>query len=353
MLCVTPWCWCLPPCGSGAVGGVPRWGGWPGARCGTPSPTAGCDSREGSLQAAPLGPDHLPQRHERLPQEVLRPEQRVLNLGAPARSPPRPSMSPTCHCPAPRPPTLCRRSHPSPGRILHSQDHPMHTLDVPWTHHVPHQSCSTSSGPILHPTATTHPLRDRFPSVADTYLLPVPMRHGETKSRVSPPRPGVPVPPRSPLRGTALGCLRPQQLPPRQGISPCPLAPRRSPACRWSSSWSPRCSCRWQSRAVSWRPDTSPRPHLALGDPRRPHAPFPTPRPLRAVTIFIASVLCHGVPRGLSTPALFSLWLRRHSHVEAEVLLLLEVVIEDKLADEVGVEGVVDHLGAPKLRREG
>lgn len=42
-----------------------------------------------------------------------------------------------------------------------------------------------------------------------------------------------------------------------------------------------------------------------------------------------------------------------YSHIEAEVLLLLKVVVEDKLADKVGIQGVVDHLGAPKLWGEG
>ena len=42
-----------------------------------------------------------------------------------------------------------------------------------------------------------------------------------------------------------------------------------------------------------------------------------------------------------------------YSHVKAEVLLLLEIVVEDELADKVGVQGVVDHLGAPELRGEG
>lgn len=42
-----------------------------------------------------------------------------------------------------------------------------------------------------------------------------------------------------------------------------------------------------------------------------------------------------------------------YSHIEAEVLLLLEVVVEDKLADKVRVQGVVDHLGASELQGEG
>lgn len=224
---MTPWCWCLPPCGSGAVGGVPRWGGWPGARCGTPSPTAGCDSREGSLQAAPLGPDHLPQRHERLPQEVLRPEQRVLNLGAPARSPPRPSMSPTCRCPAPRPPTLCRRSHPSPGHILHSQDHPMHTLHVPWTHHVPHQNCSTSSGLILHPTATTHPPEGPISQRGRHLPSASPDAAWRDEERGEPPEARGACPTQEPPQGHSLGVPPPPAAPTTPGhlpVSPGPAA---------------------------------------------------------------------------------------------------------------------------------
>lgn len=38
-----------------------------------------------------------------------------------------------------------------------------------------------------------------------------------------------------------------------------------------------------------------------------------------------------------------------HSQVEAEVLLLLEEVVEDELAQEVGVQGVVNDLGPAKL----
>lgn len=38
-----------------------------------------------------------------------------------------------------------------------------------------------------------------------------------------------------------------------------------------------------------------------------------------------------------------------HSQVEAEVLLLLEEVVEDELAQKVRVQGVVDDLGPAKL----
>lgn len=102
----------------------------------------------------------------------------------------------------------------------------MHTLNVPWTHHVPHQNCSTSSGLILHPTATTHPPRDRFPSVADTYLLPVPMRHGETK-RGEPPEARGACPTQEPPQGHSLGVPPPPAAPTTPGhlpVSPGPAA---------------------------------------------------------------------------------------------------------------------------------
>lgn len=84
-------------------------------------------------------------------------------------------------------------------------------------------------------------------------------------------------------------------------------------------------------------------------------APFLTPLPIRAAMLCTV-VVSHGLPTGSAPPALCSPLLLRHSHIKAKVLLLLKVVIEDKLADEVGVQGVVDHLGAPELRgwfREG
>lgn len=44
---------------------------------------------------------------------------------------------------------------------------------------------------------------------------------------------------------------------------------------------------------------------------------------------------------------------RGHSQVEAEVLLLLEEIVEDKLAQKVGVQGVVDDLGPAELGTRG
>lgn len=75
--------------------GVLKQGGWPGARCGTASPATGCDSREGSLQTAPLGPDHLSQCHERLPQEVLHPGTAYSILGGSSLQPPHPLIIPS------------------------------------------------------------------------------------------------------------------------------------------------------------------------------------------------------------------------------------------------------------------
>lgn len=42
-----------------------------------------------------------------------------------------------------------------------------------------------------------------------------------------------------------------------------------------------------------------------------------------------------------------------YSHIKAEVLLLLKVVIKDELADEIRVQSVVNHLRAPELWEEG
>lgn len=44
---------------------------------------------------------------------------------------------------------------------------------------------------------------------------------------------------------------------------------------------------------------------------------------------------------------------RGHSQVEAEVLLLLEEIVEDELAQKVGVQGVVDDLGPAELGTRG
>ena len=130
-------------------GGVP-WGRWLGTRCGTPA--LECDSRESSLQAAPLGPDHLSQRHERLPQEVLCPEHSdVRPLGSchstpPPTPTPRPPSAPVGpaatlsqaypeYSEPPRPshssePNLCpsRATPPCPGPILHPSGHPTPVL---------------------------------------------------------------------------------------------------------------------------------------------------------------------------------------------------------------------------------
>lgn len=61
----------------GSVAGVPMQRGLmrgvAGTWCGTPHCPPWGDSREGSLQAAPLGPDHLSQCHKCLSQEVLHP----------------------------------------------------------------------------------------------------------------------------------------------------------------------------------------------------------------------------------------------------------------------------------------
>lgn len=145
-------------------------GGWGHDAVPAPCPATRCDSREWFLQAAPLGPNHLPQRHERLPQEVLHPEHSTMRPWGLLPQPPTthtPSSPSQCTHRTRRHPALWPHqvpwTHPMPqepptprGLILHLQDHPRCPLHMLWTHPVP-PGPSHSPGPILCPPQS-HPM---------------------------------------------------------------------------------------------------------------------------------------------------------------------------------------------------
>lgn len=120
----------VPSCrgcsGRGPVGGVARDMVWD-----PPHPATGCDSREGSLQASPLGPDHLPQSHECLPQEVLYPEHSTVR--------PQGLLPPLLSTPHPPNMHMGTTNTLSQGRSKYPEPHPMS------------QETPPCPGPILYP----------------------------------------------------------------------------------------------------------------------------------------------------------------------------------------------------------
>lgn len=137
----------------------------------------------------------------------------------------------------------------------------------PWTHPVSPLKLPYMPGPVLdpilpfksqpygvfwpHSAPPGTPMKSGFPGqsrdwcVAGTYLLPVPMGHGEMESRLEPSE-GHLFPPKSTHTGHSLGVLS------HHGVTlgcryTSPQHRLCSPALKRSSSWSPRCS--WCVRA--------------------------------------------------------------------------------------------------------
>lgn len=166
---------------------------------------------------------------------------------------PRATLQPRTHCAypgLPQVPASCAlHSFCDPSASPHPWTHPVSRPpdcplcpDLSWTSWATLDPFYPSKanpmecpGPILPHQAlpgSSFPGQSRGRCVGGTYLLPVPMGHGEMESRLEPAK-GHLFTPDSTHTGHSLGVSPWHRL--------C------SPALKWSSSWSPRCS--WCGRA--------------------------------------------------------------------------------------------------------